>query len=98
MATLKEEAKAFEPKTTKNIADLDKVSLELQIEERVGKDQEDKEFHYKVAVVDGIDYRVPNSVLNDIKTIISARPDLKNVKVIKKGTGMNTNYQVIPLD
>jgi len=98
MATLKDEAKAFQPKTTKNIADLERVPLDLQIENREGTNSEGKEFSYKVAVFNNEDYRVPSSVLNDIKTIISAKPNATAVKVIKKGTGMNTDYTTIPLD
>ena len=48
MATLKEEATAYEPKQTLNIADLDRVDLSFPMEDRTGKDKEDKEFDYKV--------------------------------------------------
>ena len=98
MANLRESAKAHVPKTTKNVAELEAVSLDVPIEQRSGKDQTGKEFSYKVALVAGEEYRVPDSVLNDIKTIMSAKPTLKTVKVIKKGQGMNTEYTVIPLE
>ena len=96
--TLRDEAKAHEPKTTKNIADLNAVSLDMVIEDRKGKDKNDKPFDYKVAIVDGVDYRVPATVLNDIKTIMETKPTLKTVKVVKKGQGMNTEYTVVPLE
>lgn len=98
MATLRDEAKAFTPKQTKNIADMDIVSLDYPMQDREGIGQDKKEFHYKVILFEESEYRVPNSVLNDIKTIMAAKPTLKNVKVVKKGTGMNTEYTVIPLD
>jgi len=98
MTNLRETAKAYEPQKTKNIADLDAVSLDVVIEERKAKDKDGKEFSFHVALVTGEEYRVPSSVLNDIKSIIQAKPSLKTVKVIKKGAGMNTSYMVIPLE
>lgn len=95
---LRESAKAYEPQTTKNIAELEAVSLDVPIEDRVGKDKEGKEFNYSVALVLGEEYRVPATVLKDIKAIIEAKPTLKTVKVIKKGEGMKTQYTVIPLE
>lgn len=98
MATLRDEAKAFTPKQTKNIADMEIVSLDYPMQDREGIGQDGKAFNYKVILLGESEYRVPNSVLNDIKTIMAAKPTLKNVKVVKKGTGMNTEYTVIPLD
>ena len=98
MTNLRDTAKAYEPQKTKNIADLEAVSLDVVIEERKAKDKEGKEFSFHVALVVGEEYRVPSSVLNDIKSIIQAKPTLKTVKVIKKGSGMTTTYTVIPLE
>ena len=98
MANIRESAKAFVPKQTKNIADLEKVDLEWPVEHRKGKDKDNKDFEYDVVVKDGEDYRIPASVLNAIKTIVEAKPNQKTVRVIKKGTGMNTEYTVIQLD
>ena len=60
--------------------------------------EEGKEFDYQVVVYNNEDYRVPASVLNNIQTILKAKPTLKTVKVIKQGQGFNTNYTVVPLD
>jgi hypothetical protein len=98
MANLREKAKAYEPQTTRNIAELEAVSLDFPIQERKGKNKEGKEYSYSVVVVGEEEYRVPASVLGDIKTIMEAKPTLKTVRVIKKGTGMNTEYTVIPLE
>ena len=97
MAKLKDEAQAYEPKQTKNIADLDVVSLDLDLEDRKGTDKENNEFDYKVALVDGEEYRVPSSVLKQIKTVLEEKPEITKVKVVKKGTGLNTDYTVVPL-
>ena len=99
MANFKDTAKAYTPKKTRNIAELEVVNLEtMQIEDRVGTNEDGKDFSYKVAILNGEEYRVPASVLGSIKTILEAKPTLKTVRVIKKGQGMNTEYTVIPLD
>jgi len=98
MGTLKEEAMAFQPKITRNIAELDKVHVALPTQKREGVGQDGKPFNYTVVIANGEDYRVPDSVLNGIKTILSVKPNVQNVKVIKKGTGMATEYSVVPLD
>jgi len=94
MASLKEEAQAYEPKTTLNIADLDRVDLSFPIEPRTGTDKDGKEFDYKVMVANGIEYRVPNTVLEKIREMLDLKPDLKVIKVEKSGSGLATRYSV----
>ena len=96
MATIKEEAMAYEPPQTLNIADLDKIPIDLELFDGTGKDKEGKEFTYKYAKIDGKEYRVAGSILGGIKAILQKMPNLKFVSVIKQGQGMNTRYQVIP--
>ena len=97
MTTIREEANLYEPKTTKNIADLEKVSVDLNVEERTGTDKNGKEFSYKVAVIEGEDYRVPATVLKQLKEQLAEKPDIEEFKVRVSGTGMNTEYTVIAL-
>ena len=92
MAKLGEEAQAYEPKRTQNIADLDSVSVDLDL-----KEETEVEFPYKFIEVDGQRYRVPTSVLAQLKLLIEDNKDLKSVKVKKMGSGMDTQYVVIPL-
>lgn len=94
--TLKESAQAYEPPQTLNIADLDKVPLDLELFDGEGKDKEGQVFKYKYAKIDGKDYRIAGSILGGIKAILQKMPNLKYVSVIKQGTGMSTRYQVIP--
>jgi len=97
MTSIAEEAKEYEPATTANIADLEKVSTASQIETKVFKEGTDDEFKIKVISIDGKDYRVPFVVLSNLKAILEEKKDLKFFKVKKDGTGMNTRYTVIPL-
>lgn len=94
MPSLKETAKDYEPKRTLNVVDLDRVDLSLPIEERTGTDNSGKAFDYHVLVVNEQEYRVPNTVLEEIKKILKLKPEAKFVKVTKKGTGLNTTYSV----
>lgn len=97
MEKLKDAALQYEQPSTKNIADLDSVDVELNLEDREGKDNNGEVFKYKVVVVNGEDYRVPGSVIGNLKGILQKKPDLKTFSVAKQGEGMNTRYSVIPL-
>ena len=98
MATLKEAALAYEPPQTLNIADLDKIPVDIELKDGEGKDSDGEVFKYKYAVVEGKNYRVAGSIIGGIKALLQKLPDLKYVSVIKQGQGMNTRYQVIPID
>lgn len=99
MATLRETAQAYEPPQTLNIADLDSVPLDtLEIKEKESKDNAGMPFRYKYFEKDGREYRVPNMVLEEIQTIIKLKADVKNVRVKKSGSGLQTRYKVEPLD
>jgi hypothetical protein len=95
--TLKDTAKAYESHSVGNIAELPKVSTELVVEDREGTNEEGKTFSYKVIIIEGQEYRVPASVLKSLKAILEDNPNLKEFKVRKTGTGMATEYTVIPL-
>jgi len=98
MKSIKEMAAAFEPKQTKNIADLDKVSVDMKIETRTFKEGTDEEFSVNVVVLDGEEYRVPNTVLVAVKAMLERKPDLKFISVSKSGSGLGTKYTVMPWD
>jgi hypothetical protein len=101
MAKLRDEALAYEPKQTKNIAELEKVSVDLDLNadefETVGEDGHTKTIQQKVIVIEGVKYRVPNSVLNQLKVLLEDNPKISHFKVKKSGSGLNTDYTVIPL-
>ena len=92
MASLIEEAKAYEPQRTLNIADLPSVSVDLDL-----KDEKEVEYPYRYIEVDGKKYRVPTSVVSQLKVLVEENPRLTKVKVKKVGEGMNTEYVVIPM-
>lgn len=98
MGTIKEDSKNYEPPVTHNITDLEKVSVELELLDGEGTDKDKNVFKYKYFVLDEKQYRVPLKVLGDIQEILKVKPNLKFVKVTKKGEGIQTTYTVIPLD
>ena len=97
MTTIKEAALNYKSKQTLNIADLPEVSVEAQTVERTGINTDGKEFSYEVIEVNGNDYRVPGSVIGQIQAILQENKNLKTFKVKKTGTGLATQYTVIPL-
>jgi len=103
MVTLKEAAQAYEPPQTLNIADLEKVPVDIEIteeehERKNPKEGEEKSFKVNIVMINDKKYRVPNSVLEKMKGILERLPKTKYVSVLKSGTGMNTSYQVLPMD
>lgn len=103
MTSFKDKAKAYEPKQTLNITDLEKVDISWPIETRTGKKKnedtgEDETFTYDVMIVNEKEYRVPNSVTEKVQEALKIRSDIEFVKVTKKGSGLATRYSVEVLD
>lgn len=98
MVTVKEDAMAYVPKQLKNITELEAVSVEQEIktEDRVNKDKED--YTISFVVIAGEEYRVPNSVREQIKNILKEKPDMKTFKVTSTGENLNKKYQVVQLE
>ena len=95
--TIKDEAKAYEPsKPTQNISELQSVSTEILIEDD-SFEYEGREIKQKVIEIGGARYRVPISVIRDLKVILEDNQNLKTFKVKRTGQGMETRYTVIPL-
>jgi hypothetical protein len=97
-------AKDFEPASkTKNIADLKEVSTdidliddEFEITDKITR--QSKVVKQKIIIVNEEQYRVPNSVIGQLKIVLEDNPNCKKFKVKKSGTTMDdTRYQVIPL-
>jgi len=102
MATIGEAVDNYKPSTkTMNIADLNKVSIDLQVEIdsfEFTKDGETKTVEQEVIIIDDVKYRIPVTVKQQLKILMEDSPDLKFFKVKKSGTGKDdTRYQVIPI-
>ena len=96
--TLGEVAEQYVPEKTKVISDLDEVSIDLTTDIYVGVGDDGKTFNYYYIVVGDVKYRVPQSVLSQLKVFRKEKPDMKLFKVNRVGTGItDTRYTVIPL-
>ena len=84
------------PSMTENIADAGLFSIDVDVTPETHTTKEGKEFTVQVAQINGKKYRVPSSVLEGIKAIMSIRKDVKMISVLKSGSGMNTKYTVVP--
>jgi hypothetical protein len=98
--TIKDSAKNFQPKTTKNISEISSIDVNLVLLEEEGVDPETgKPYNYFYTEINGEKYRVPATVLKDLKAILEKKPNLKTFAVNKTGKGkLDTRYTVIPLD
>jgi len=97
MTTLKQFAQDYVPTQMNNIADLEVVRTDVEIQEEERMNKEGDKYTVKYITVEGKEYRVPGTVVEQIQTILTAKPELSTVKVSKSGTGLGTKYQVIPL-
>ena len=104
MSKIKDFVQGYEPpQTTKNIADLPSVSVDLDLEDDEfeftdKKTGEIKSVKQKVIVLNDEKYRVPTSVIQQLKILLEDNPKLVKFKVKKSGsTKDDTRYQVIPL-
>ena len=87
MVKLTELAKSYDSKTTKNICELPEVSVDIEIEDDEFEFKEAngnmKSVKQKVAVINNDAYRIPNSVITQLKVILEDNPNLKKFKVKK---------------
>ena len=99
MVSIREEAKDYVSIETKNICELHEVSTELDIKSKhVDNVDPDKAFDYFYIIVEEVEYRVPKSVIKQLKAQLEAKPSSVLFKVTRSGEGMKTEYNVIMLD
>jgi len=97
MGNIKDTATAYEAPSTRNITELEVVRVDADIIDKQGTNASGETWDYKVIIVDNFEYRVPLSVLGNLKAILKENANLATFKVTKQGEGMNTKYTVIPL-
>lgn len=98
MGSIKEAAKEYEPNTFKNVSVLESIDVDAEVKEEKKQNSEGEDYTVKYIEVDGEKYRVPFTVLRDLKSILTKKPDLKSFCVSRVGTTKeDTKYTVIPL-
>ena len=99
MVSIKDKAEAYVSPTTKTIDELNEVLIDVEVLNKdVPHDDPKKAFNYNYITVDGVDYRMPDMVLKQLQIQLEEKPSATRFKVVKKGTGLNTEYQVVMLD
>jgi len=95
---LSEYTKDFTPKEMiGDITELENIGVDVEIGEREYTKKDGDVFIVDFITVDGKEYRIPKSVIAQLKIHLVENPEIKNFKVIKKGKGLNTEYTVIPI-
>lgn len=98
MTTLAEQAQEYTSKKTQNIADLDSVSVTTDIREEEFTKKDGETFKQNIITVDDVDYRVPVSVIKNLKVLLEQKPKMTHFKVIKLGsTKDDTTYTVMDI-
>ena len=95
MVTIKEAAKQYVKTEFKNISDLKKVSVNIDIQDKESTNNEGKTFTYKYFMDGNDEIRVPYQVLGQLKAQLKADPNLEFFRVMKEGAGKKTTYTVI---
>lgn len=100
MTTLQYAAVNYTPTQTaktRNICELNKVSTKAELIDDNWTDKAGKEVKQQVVVVDGVKYRIPKTVIEQLQTILKFKHDLEYFKVTKTGTTKDdTKYKVEP--
>lgn len=97
MSSILEQAKAYVPTETKNIIELEKVPVDMELLTKTVGEGEDS-FSYDYVLVDEEEYRVPKSVVIQLKDLVEAEEKDGNtiefIRVTKSGEGLKTKYLV----
>lgn len=97
METLRNAAEAYTPPTTKNITELGRVPVDVEIRDETFTKEDGEDFTIKRISINNEEYKVPLTVLKQLKEILKEMPELKFFKVSKTGEGIKTTYTTIPL-
>ena len=100
MAKINDMAKAYEKPQTKNIVELHKIPVDIEVTTETHTKKETGE-EFTVNIIEpfeGEKYRVPNSVIAQLKKLLEAKPDIEFFKVTKTGEGLGTEYFVTDVE
>jgi len=99
MVKLNEYAQGYETKATQNISELNEISTDLELVddefEFTDGEGNTKVVKQKVVIINEAKYRVPVSVIQQLKEQLTANKELKKFKVNKTGERWITHHQKI---
>lgn len=94
--TLKQMAEEVKEVKTMNIADAGVIPVSINIEVKEFTKTDGEVFTINVATIGDLQYRVPQSVLTQLKALMLDDETITHVKVLKNGEGISTQYTVVP--
>lgn len=98
MGSIADEAKNYERTGMSNISELSSIDVSNEIIEEERTNSAGEKYTVKFIVVDAKEYRMPATVLEQLKEQLEENPKLATFKVKRKGTTKeDTSYTVIPL-
>lgn len=99
MGNLKEALDNLESGSMKNISELAEIKVaDVDLKEETRQDKDGNDYTVKYIEIGGEEYRVPYTVLAQLKDIMERKPNLESFSVSRKGTTKeDTRYTVIPL-
>lgn len=99
MVSIAEASESYKEPETLNISDLENFSVAEELQTFHGTNSAGEDFSYDYIERDGVKYRVPASVIKQIKALREKKPELMEFQVLRTGTGKNdTTYNVIPAE
>ena len=78
-----------------DITEVEEISVDCEITEQEFTKKDGEVFKIYVITVNNKPYRLPVSVLGQLKIQLEENPKVKTFKVIKKGKGLATEYVVV---
>ena len=91
---IKESSMAYVPPTTKNITELESISINIDTKMEKFTKEDGSDFEVETFEVNGEKYRLPISVKSGLQAQLKVKPDATNFRVTKTGEGMKTQYFV----
>jgi len=76
-----------------NVTELEVVTISEDIKTEEREDQNGDKYIINYILIDGKEYRIPNSVIKQVQELI-LKEKIKTFKVISTGTGMQTKYTI----
>ena len=98
MITIRQKAEQYKQKQTLTVADLANFGVDAEIHEGEGLDEKGEAYKYNYIEIAGQKYRIPDSVIEQIQTILNLKPTISIVSASKSGSGLGTRYKVSALD
>lgn len=95
--TIRDASLTYKPKAEElNISELDSIPVDIKVWDKPKKKQDGTPYVIKVFELEGKLYRMPLTVLRDLKAMLGKKPHIQTFAVLKEGEGNESHYTVMP--